>query len=1005
MKFIYVTVLGFLLSTGAVSAQHSVVENKPNSYYLEGKEMYLSQNYVGALQMMEQYQKESLDTSLIQNADFFILASQYYLGDLTSIDLFKEYLEANPSTIYRNQISAILGSYYYNQESWELSKYWYSQVNATQLSDNEVPDYYFKYGYVSLKDGDYDRASLYMKRLLDNREFEASASYYLAYMDFKEKKYSDAEKVFNALKNNSTYSNSSYFYLTQIAFINEDYQSATNLGEYCIDRIQNYTNEEKCELYRILGSSYYQLGNENKSFVNYQLMQECSLGDANIAGFPLDNYRLGELYYKKGNYSQAIEQLTKAASGTETLKQSANMLLGQCYLKEGNNDKALMYFDLAAKANNNPMVSEDALYNYVLLTGRTTDVFGQSVDAYKQFLDKYPNSKYNAELNKNLAQILLSTQDYNLALSTIHSIKNPSKALIEVEQITLYQQGVQYFLNKEYKEAIGKFDPVIDLDGYNLAVQKDAFYWRAESLYQLGDFENAGQDFLSYTSSVDMGEDNYLPALYNLGYCYFKQKEYNKALSSFSQYISLADDKTKPIYLDAICRVGDCYLFRKDYSQASEYYQRAMDMPGKEADYAYLQKAFVQGLQKDYKGKINTLNQLIDKYPQSAYLPNALFEQSRAYIMTHNDKQALASAEKLVKDYPQSPLVPRALIQIGQLYYNDNNNNKAIASYKQLLQNYSNSEESVIALNSLEAIYKDINDINSYAKFVNSLGGNKISSSRQDTLTFQAAENIMMRGASKQSQKAMEDYLSSYPQGGYTSDANFYLGTMYFDQKDLNRASKSFGDVIKTKNPKYMEESLIYVSGIEFDNKNYDGAYAYYKQLQNSTSNPKNKNVANLGMIRSAYLMNRDKEVVEVSNVMLADKQLSTDVYNETNFYRGKSLNNLKDMDGAYKAFEVVAKNIRTEQGSESKYELANILYQQKKYDQSIKQINDFISTGTPYKDWMAKSVILLSDNYKAKGDANQALQYLESLQSNYKENNPEIQNTIATKIKELQPQ
>lgn len=202
-----------------------------------------------------------------------------------------------------------------------------------------------------------------------------------------------------------------------------------------------------------------------------------------------------------------------------------------------------------------------------------------------------------------------------------------------------------------------------------------------------------------------------------------------------------------------------------------------------------------------------------------------------------------------------------------------------------------------------------------------------------------------------------------------------------------------------------MEESLIYISGIEFDKQNYDGAYAYYKQLQNSTSNPKNKSVANLGMIRSAYLMNRDKEVVEVSTVMLADKQLSTDVRNEANFYRGKSLYNLKDLDGAFKAFEAVSQNTRTEQGAESKYQLANILYQQKKYDQSIKQINDFISTGTPFKDWMAKSVILLSDNYKAKGDANQALQYLESLQSNYKEDNQEILNTISVKIKELQAQ
>lgn len=1003
MKYIFITVLGFILSMGA-SAQHSVVDNKPSVYFTQGKQMFLSDNYVGAIQLLTEYKEQMTGSLDLDDTEFYILASQYYLGSIKSVNLFKEYLEKNPSTIHRNQIYNILGSAYYNEKSWNESKYWYSKVNADQLTDNERAEYYFKYGYVALQDKDYDRARNFLRKVLNNKEYQDQASYYLAYIDFKEKKYEDARKVFSVLKNRPLYTNSATFYLMQIAFTNENYQEATDLGEYCADRISSLTPNEQCEVFRVLGSSYYQLGNDAKSFTYYKKMQDCTLNDPNIASFPLDNYRLGELYYKRADYPSAIEQLTKAASGTGILKQSANMLLGQSYLKEGDNEKALMYFDLAAKADDSAIISEDALYNYVLLTSKTTDVFGQSIDAYQQFLSKYPNSKYAPELKNNLAQILLSTQDYDLALNSIQGIKNPSKSLLEAKQVILYQQGVQFFLAKKYTDAIKKFDQVINMDDYNIHVQEDAFYWRAESLYQLGQYENAAQDFLSYTSAVSLGEENYLTGLYNLGYSYFKLQEYNKALSSFSQFATLCEDKKQPIYLDAICRVADCYLYRKDYKQAAKYYEDATKI-GNGSDYAYLQLGFVLGLQKDYNGKINALQQLVSKYPESSYIPNALFEESRTYSTLNQNKKAISSAEQLIAKYPDSPLVPKALLQMGQLYYNDRENTKAINTYKKILQNYPSTEESTIALNSLEAIYKDINDINSYASFVNSLGGNKITSSRQDTLTFQAAENILMKGIDNQSIKALENYLSSYPQGGFKSDANFYLGTLYFQQKNIGKAQSNFAAVIESKNPKYIEESLIYTSGIEFDKKNYDNAYAYYKQLENSTSNPKNKNVANLGMLRSAFLMGRDKEVVEVSNVVLADKQISNDVYNEAMFYKGKSLLNMNELDKAFKAFEPISGNTRTEQGAESKYELANILYQQKKYDESIKQINDFIAIGTPFKDWMAKAVILLSDSYKAKGNSNQALQYLESLKSNYKEDNKEIQDIISIKIKELQAQ
>lgn len=1018
MKKMFFTLLVLVVFMNGIAAQESIITNKPKSLFFQGKEMFFTKNYVGATQTLSDFLNGSNDVLLNQEAEYYILASHYYLKDQhIDVDL-KDYMEKYPSTVYRNLICFFLGSNYFAEKDWNQAKHWFDQVDSSGLVQPELDDFYYRMGFTGLQYKEYPRAANYFKKTLHNKEYQASSSYYLAYIDFQEKNYSKAANVFEVLSKKTEYKDKSLFFLSQIAFIDKEYEEAIDLASDCLANRTSLAPNELRELYRILGSSSYNLGRDKDAFEYYKQMQHTSniqiyplkqqsggtMGDplleANKTAFPLDDYRLGELYYKNGEYESAIYMLTKVASNNDAIGQSANMLLGQSYLKLENSTKALMYFDLAARSSHNQTLSEEALYNYVMLTNRTSDVFGQSIEAFKRFLQQYPDSKYKTEVNDALAQILLSTHDYDMALSTIETIKNPSQSLLEAKQIVLYQQGVQFFLGKNFTNAIKKFDAVIYMKDYNMEVKKDAFFWRAEALFHIGNYEEAAQDFSSYVQAVSLSEKNYLPALYNMGYAYFKEKEYAKALSSFSKYTTMEDNKKLPIYADALNRMGDCYLFRKDYTDALRYYSEAANLSPANADYAHFQKAFVLGLQKDYNGKISVLNEMMNTYPQSAYYANALFEKSRAYVMLKNEKEAVKSLEKLLADYPMSNLSAKAGVQIGQLYFNQSNNNQAIKAYKQVMEKHPNTEDALIAMNSLEAVYKDINDINAYVSYVNSLGGGRtISSSRQDTLSFQAAENIYMKGRKAESQKALESYTASYPQGRFVSDANFYMGTMAFEQGDKNKALTYFAEVVKDNNPKFMDEALIYASGIAYDNENYPSAFDYYKKLEQVTANAKNRSVANLGMLRSAYLMKRDPEVIAAATNMLKDKNISEDVALETYFYRGKSLLQQGKLAAAYKDLEKTAANTRTLQGAEAKYLMAEILYKQNEFNKAIALINDFMAAGTPHKDWMAKSVILLSDTYNAQGDTDQALQFLESLKANYNGGNKEIQKMLNDRL------
>lgn len=993
-------VCSLVISFQLAFAQKSLYTEKPERLFTQGKEMFLNKNYVGTIHSLEEFKKYSKNTQLLQEAEYMIVSSLYYKGDAEAGQILKDYLETYPSTLHRNQIAFFIGSTHFDKKEWNLALYWFRQADETVLQGEDKEDYMYRSAYAYLQEGDKRQARAQFAVLTrTSKKYSDAASYYLAYIDFQEGNYDQAIKVFTVLQNRPEYKENASFFLIQSRYLQGDYNQTIRDG---LDYLSVYPKTPNlAETSRLLGSSYYKVGDTNNAIKYYEQYLTTS-----PTHFREDMYRLGDLYYKTGQYSKAVDVLKKSASSEDLLGQAGNMLLGQSYLKVGNNNAALMAFDAAARSSFNKEVSEEALYNYVMLTNQSVDVFGQSITAFQRFYAEYPNSKYTNDLNKALAATLLSTKNYDMALNAINSIKNPGKPILEAKQIILYQQGVQAFIAGDYNQALSKFNTSIQLGNYSMDVKKESFFWRAETLYRQGKYSDAANDYSSYVSEVSLSEKNYLPALYNLGYAHFQLKDYNKALSGFSRYTSMETNKNLPTYADALNRVGDCYLFRRDFASAEKYYGQAAQVSPSNADYAQFQKAFVLGLQRKYKEKISALNSMMNQYPNSQYYPNALFEQSRAYVMLNDDKNATNVLEKLLKDYPKSAFSAKAGVQLGQLYFNNNNSQKAISAYKKVISEAPNTEEANIAVASLEAVYKDINDVSSYVSYVNSLGGGKvISSSKQDTLTFQAAENVYMKGNKAASKTALQKYLDSYANGRFVGDAHFYLGNMAFESNDKEIALSHFKAVVAANNPKYIDDALILASGIEYDNQNYQAAYDLYEHLNQVTSNTGNRYTAQLGMLRSSYLMKDDKAVIEAASKLLQGSNLSAEVSEEAHFYRGKSLRNTGKQAEALKDFEIVGKNTRSAFGAESQCLAAEILYNQEQYDRAEKQILAFMKEGTPHQYWMARAIITLSDVYKAKGDTFQAKQYLESLKASYKGGEADITEKVTERLAALDNQ
>ena len=409
------------------------------------------------------------------------------------------------------------------------------------------------------------------------------------------------------------------------------------------------------------------------------------------------------------------------------------------------------------------------------------------------------------------------------------------------------------------------------------------------------------------------------------------------------------------------------------------------------------------GLQKNYKGKINVLDQLIRDFPQSQYVDDALFEKGRSYVLLDNNTQAASTFKQLIREYPQSSLARKGGVQLGLIYYNANQLEKAIEAYKEVINNYPGSDEAKVALQDLKSVYVDLDNVEAYANYVNSLGGNiRIDASEQDSLTYLAAEKMFMRGDNDRARQSLLNYLENFPAGAFRSNANYYLASIAFAAKDYAEAKRLFEQVLASGDMKFAEESQARKAEIEYMDKDYANALESFKRLRAIAENPDNQQAAKLGMMRCAVNINRTDEALEAANDLLKDAKLSPELAIEARYVRAKAYLEEGHGEKALADLKSISEDTRTVQGAEAKYLLARLYFDQNKDKEAEAVLMNFIENGTPHQYWLARGFILLADIYIRQGDNFQARQYLVSLRNNYS-GDDEIASMIEERLAKIQ--
>lgn len=929
---------------------------------------------------------------------FTELQQQFEQRSPATINHLKQYLKDYPYTPYSDEILLMEGVLQTEKGKYKQAIKLFNQVKSKNLSRQTQPMWYFYMGYAYIQQQEYDQAlPLFLTLTKHQTLYTPHAHYYAGYCYYCKQDFPHAMAEFLAVESLGGYKQIAPYYIVQIYYAQHEYDQIYDRAEKLLTDFPD--NPHNDELHRMLGEIYYQDSAYNEAINHLQTYRTLRLEQKQE---PLRNdlYLLGMANYSAGYYANAIDYLKEVKEQQDSISENTYLHLGHSYLRVGDEEKAKLSYAAAMRFKINDQLREEAMYNYVQITYLQGSALGENITAFQDFLTEYPNTKYANKVYALMADMYLTSKNYQAAYEALSEIQHPDAKMQETKQYLRYQLGMDAFLQGKMQDAIEWMTQVINNDKKTSQYKTEAYYVRAESQYRMHQYAACLEDIKQYDSQSNVANSpNQVPAMYLKGYALFNQQQMKDAEYTFRQYLAKADNQTTT-YADASNRLGDCLFYSRQFDDAIATYQQVVEHNTTGVDYALFQQGYAQGLLHRYPNKIQTMQTLETRFPHSDYADDALYEQARAHLQLDQYNEAIKAYTQLTTDYPNSNKAAKSALEIGMTYRTLKQYDSAIQAYKNTIQRYAGSEEAYAALEGLEQVFVETNRISDYLAYTKTLDKvNMQAATSEDSLVYVTAELQYMMGNYEQAAAGLTTYLTSFcPGGRYCMIAQYYAANSYYRLKQYDNAIDQYSALADMAGNPYMEEACMRVAELSYDKGEYRTASYYFQRMEEIASSSAMRTTAQLGVLRCSHLLGDKATTIEAANRLLEEQSIADDIRKEALYYRAKA--HLEDNQFGLAVVDLtpLAKEVRTAMGAEAKYQLANCYFQLGSIDMAEEEIMSFTKMQTSQQYWLAKSLILLSDINVARNDLFQAKQYLLALQSSYRQED-DIQSIITQKL------
>ena len=965
----------FLLFFGINFAQQTAAFTDDLLEYNKAIELYNNNQFLAAQSLFSKVKSDVTDSGVQGDCAYYIANCAVRLNQQNADLLMASFVEHYPTSIKRNDAFINVANYYFENGKYSYARKWYDKVDEVSLSRGERERFYFNNGYAYFKNKRYNEAKKYFNLVSDSEKYGTQSKYYLGFIAYEGDYYEEATELFANIKGEERYAEGLSYYLADMNFKLGKFQEAIDLGK---EQYENSKPQERSELSKIIGESYFNLGNYAAA-IPYLKEYKGKRGKWNNT----DYYQLGYAYYKQGDYQNAVDEFNKIVSGINAVAQNAYYHLAESYLKLDQKQRALNAFKNASEMDFSAEIQEDAWLNYAKLSYEIGNSYRSVPQVILSFLETYPDNGNNEELKDLLIDSYITSKNYKEAVDLLEN--NKSFENKKAYQKVAFYRGIELYAEGNYKESVALFERSLK-HPYDPVFTARATYWKAESDYRDSDFDVSLVGYKRFLQLPNASQTpEYENSRYNLAYNYFKLKNYPEAISNFNQFLA-ATTKDAIRRNDAYLRLGDSHFVSSNYWPALENYSKAIEGNSPDSDYAVFQKAISYGFVDRSQEKLEALKSYDGKYPGSIYRDDALYELGNTYLARDKTAEAIAVYDQLMREIPKSSFVPKGQLKKGLILDNRGLSDEALSIFKRVAHDYPWTAEALQAVSSAKIIYIDQGRVGEYADWVNTLDFVDVENAELDDASYQAAEHSFLENKPGQAITRFESYLSEFSNGRHALNAHFYLAQLYFAETESEKAIPHYRFVVDKDRSEFTEQALARISELYLAGKNYQNALMYLQRLEIEADFPQNVVFAQTNSMKASYELKQYSEAVLYAEKVLENSKVDNSIKSDAQIIIARSAIHTGDESKAKMAYAEVAKIATGKLAAEALYYDAYFKNKEGDHEGSNASVQKLAKDYSGYKYFGAKGLVLMAKNFYQLEDAFQASYILESVIKNFTE-------------------
>ncbi len=502
-------------------------------------------------------------------------------------------------------------------------------------------------------------------------------------------------------------------------------------------------------------------------------------------------------------------------------------------------------------------------------------------------------------------------------------------------------------------------------------------------------------------------------------------------LDEFQQKYPQSDKRVQVLLLS-----GQCYFFKSQYLKAFNIFQGLLQYTEfKDATLFWLGETYLKGL--DYAQAEKNYRQVVDLFPESVYVPQALYSLGWSFFDQKKYDEAQKTFKILLEKFPTHQLTEDAASKIAECAYNLGDYAHAIDLFKDYLAkfpqspkiaqtNFSIAESYYYQEKYAEAdeYYKKVEESSQdtsmvVASLVSQGWGNlKLKNYDESLAAFNRAEQmanekgiltdeIFLGKASFYSetgdqQQALDAYaklIELFPKSDRLLEAHLGRANVFYSLQRYPEAIEEYQNVINAGNPVGTRKDII-------EKANFGLAWTYLKMGQVDQSIASFQNILDktdssavkvsaLTQIGDAYQdLNQWDKAVEVYDKILKD--YPGNIYADYVQYReGIALLKLGKIESATLSFQSLQQNFpNSKYLDDIDYYLGVAYFKKGDWVTAIKDIDNFLKNPNHPADFMPEANYVLALSYLNSQKADDALKVFQKIIKLYPGDLPVIKNS-----------